>query len=1107
MKSILLRQVIIMSRRAIYGVIFQCILYGAVMAENLNAQNIEKSIQEIYITIDVKNVPLKQVLNKIENKTGFTFAYNSQKVDLKRKYSLSFTNSDLATVLMQISKESDLKFKRINSYIHVGKRAGSESLQIEEKIMIQGITVTGSITSADDSEGLPGVNVVVKGTSQGSVTDVEGNYSLEVLAENAVLVFSSVGYVEEEITVGNQTIINLSMIPDITALEEIVVVGYGSVKKSDLTGSVASVSSEELTAYPAVDAIQALQGRAAGVTVTSTNGEPGSSYRVQIRGNTSITASNDPLYVVDGLVNGTIPPPEDIESIEILKDASATAIYGARGANGVVMVTTKRGKDGKTQINFSSSWSTQETINRLELLNANQYTSYIQEMDPTFTPELTGEGTDWQDELYRNGGIQNYQLSVAGSSDKVNYYLSGAYYDQDGVILNSDFSRFSITSNIDIKASKAFNFGASIFARGTVQSGQETQEGGDFNGGVVSNAYRFSPTQGIFDANGNYSVTERGLPLDNPVAKATDLQIETVNNILQSNVYAEINILDGLKFKTTLGLSTSNSRFGKFSPTTLVRGESSDGEATLAFSKRSSLITENYFTYSKTFADVHNLTVVAGYSWQKDRSERISAVASGFDSDSYSYWNLSAGSDPSVVNSRLVNEEYESFYARLNYTLNDKYLLTVTGRREGSSVFAKNNKYGFFPAAALGWKISNEDFMSNSSAISLLKLRASWGQVGNKAIDAYESQAFFGNTFATVQGSPVNAILVTQVANPDLTWETTTQTDIGIDLEVLDGRIGFTGDVYLMTTEDLLFSARLPGVGGVPTRVENIGTMENRGLELAINAGILQGELKWNSNANISFNKNEVIKLPENDTDGNDLFYSSSPLPGGGNTQLLREGLAVGAFWGYIYEGVSQVGDAILVGGEGEGGESFRDLNGDGELTDEDRAIIGDPNPDFTWGWNNDFSYKGFTLNIFIQGSQGGDMLNYTLMELGTLNGRSNATTDALNRWTTANTDTNIPRANALRGNVTSDRWISDASYIRVKNIALGYNFSSDLLSKIKLRSARIYISGQNLLTMTNYEGIDPEVAYRRGSALNQGLDYGSYPNVKSYTVGLNIGF
>lgn len=1083
-------------------------IFLLIISIGLTSAYANPSYTQTKIDIDAKELALEDLFKKIQDKSEFIFFYKDDILDKNIRVSLELRKATISEILDTAFTNTDLTYKIDDRQVVINRRPKTtfRSSSIETKQTVQELTISGVVSDVTDGAPLPGVSVLVQGTSTGVSTDFDGKYSIKVPNNEVSLVYSFIGYKKQIIAVGDQTIINVKLVQEASELDEVVIIGYGKVKKSDLTGSVVSVTAEDIVAYPTLDAVQALQGRAAGVSVHSTNGEPGSNYRIQIRGNTSINASNNPLIVVDGFINGTMPPPEDIQSVEILKDASATAIYGARGANGVVMVTTKRGKDGKTQINFSSSWSSQEEVNRLDLLNADQYTSYIQEIDPGFVPELIGEGTDWQDEIYRAGGIQNYQLSVTGGTEKVNYYLSGALFDQKGVVEASNYKRYSITSNIDIKASKTFNFGASLFTRRAKQNGVVSQEGGDFNGGVISSAYKFDPTVGIRDANGDFTVAARGLPLDNPFAKATELQNETILDLFQGNTYMEINIAEGLQFKTTLGASFRNNRRGQYFPRTLQRGEGADGEATLNFSKSTSFINENYLTYTKTFAEIHDFTIMAGYSFQKDRRESSGVIASGFLSDSFSFWNLGAAVDPASISSGLIETEYEAYFGRLNYTLNDKYLFTLTGRREGSSVFAKNNKYGFFPSAAFGWKVSNEDFLSDSNTISLLKLRASWGQVGNQAIEPFESLGGITSVFTTVQGVQVAALRPDNTGNSDLTWETTTQTDIGVDLEILKGRIGFTTDYYLMTTDDLLFDVELPAFLGVPNQIQNIGTVENRGFEFAVNAGILEGNFKWNTNFNISFNNNEIIKLVENETPGNDMLYGSSPFSGGIQTQILREGESVGTFWGFVYEGVSQAGDVILVGGEGVGGESFRDLNGDGELTADDRTIIGNPHPDFTWGWNNDFSYKNLNLNIFIQGLQGAEMLNYTAMELGVLNGRTNATTAALNRWTPTNTNTDIPMASATRSFQMSDRWVEDASYVRLKNISLGYDFEESTLEKIHLRSLRIYISGQNLITITDYSGIDPEVAYRNSST-NLGLDYGSYPNVKSFTIGLNVGF
>jgi TonB-linked SusC/RagA family outer membrane protein len=946
---------------------------------------------------------------------------------------------------------------------------------------------------------------------------------------NSTLVFSYVGFVSEEVQISNQSVINLSLTPDLTQLEEIVVIGYGSVKKSDLTGSVSSVKSEDLTAYPAIGAVQALQGRAAGVQVLANNGEPGSSYKVRVRGGTSINSSSDPLYVVDGFPGATLPPPEDIQSIEVLKDASATAIYGSRGANGVIMVTTKRGDTGKAQINFNASFTSQKEINRLDLLDGQQFADMMNELTPGREPD-GGANTDWQDEIFQTGNIQNYQLSVGGGNENVKYYISGTVYDQKGIIANSGYKRYSINSNLDIKASKNLSVGMNIFARRTNKNGVLTQEnsGGTTSAGVTASAFKFAPTQGIYKDDGSFTLSAYGDPHDNPVAIATQRTIDDLNDRLQSTIYGEYSFFEDLKLRVTLGGSINNRREGQYVPTTLNAGANSGGAGSINSWKNTDLINENYLTYSKDFGD-HDLTVMGGYSYQSFSDEYWMARSQSFISDGGLYWDLDGGAVVQAPSSSLVESELQSFYGRLNYTLFDRILFTFNARYDGSSRFAKNNKWAFFPSGALAWNIAEESFMSNMEKVDLLKIRVSYGQTGNQAIAPYQSLAKFGIVnSAAINNSVVNAVRPTSVANDNLTWETTTQFDLGVDVSLFGDRLGFTADYYNMITDDLLFSLPLPEYSGFSSQLANIGSVENKGFEFTLNTKPIVGEFQWDMDFNISANKNEILELPENDNPGNWIIYNSVPghMVGADNAQILMEGQPVGSFYGLIYDGVYQEGDDFLSGSGFEqiaGGEKFRDIDGtrdddgnltgvpDGQLNNDDRAVIGNPHPDFIWGWNNEFRWKGFDLNIFFQGSQGNDMYNYTLMELDILSGRNNATKAALNRWTPTNTDTDIPVLNTGRARKSSTRWIEDGSFIRLKNIALGYNIPGSILEKAKIRSLRVYVSAQNLLTITDYKGYDPEVNYRSsgGSDANRnlGLDYGSYPNAKGFTAGINLGF
>ena len=984
-------------------------------------------------------------------------------------------------------------------------------------------TITGTVTDSEDGSTLPGVNVLVKNTTVGTVTDIDGNYTLSAPDDAETLVFSSVGYLSQEVAIGNQTTVDVAMEGDVKSLEEVIVVGYGTQKKSDLTGSVSSIPSEEISAYPAAGAVQALQGRAAGVQIQSNNGEPGADQKVRIRGGTSINASSDPLYVIDGFVGGVLPPPEDIASIEVLKDASATAIYGSRGANGVVMVTTKRGTEGAPKVSLSASYSAQEEINRLDLLERDDYINYVTEVSPDYIP---GEAnTDWQDVIFQPGHIQNYQLSVAGGSENVNYYVSGTYYDQEGIIINSDFNRLSLTSNIDIEASDRFRIGLNLLGRRRRRDGVRTQEGsgGANNSGVISSAFKFGPDIGIYNDDGSFTLARLGDPHDNPFAVATERVNESVEDRLQANTYAEYDLFDNLQFRITLGASTENERIGEYTPTTLQGGSGVGGEGQVRGIKNTLFLNENYLTYSKEFGAIHDITILGGYSYQRNEFEDWRARGQSLITDAGSFRNLSSASEWLQPESSFNDWELSSFYGRVNYTLAEKYLFTFNARYDGSSRLSAGNQWTFFPSGAIAWNVTEEQFLQDSEWLSFLKLRGSYGVTGNQSVDPYQTLAAFGSRLTVVNGNPANAVGPERVANRDLTWETTTQLDVGADVGFFDDRITATVDWYRMETDDLLFELPLPEVAGVATQLVNLGTVENRGVEVTINSRNITGPFTWDMGVNFSRNRNKVVSLP----DGNDVFYRASPghMVGIGDTHVLREGQPVGTFFGWIYEGVYQESDDLAEDeGPQPGDEKFRDLDGtqdadgnltgtpDGMITNDDRTIIGDPNPDFIWGLNNTFKWKGFDLNVFFQGSQGNDILSFTLFELDLMAGLNNATTVALDRWTPTNTNTNVPRA-APRTRRNSSRWVRDGSYVRLKNLALGYNFSSGLLERLSIERLRVYVSAQNILTFTDYEGYDPEVNYRSGggndtdSNRNLGLDYGSYPNAKSYTVGLNVTF
>jgi TonB-dependent starch-binding outer membrane protein SusC len=973
--------------------------------------------------------------------------------------------------------------------------------------------ITGKVTSREDNLGLPGASVVIKGSNKGVTVDFDGTYSISIPSGSTALIFSYMGYVNREVEIGSDNTINVVLSPIQAKLEEIVVVGYGTRKKSDITGSVSSVKSEQLTAYPVLSAEQALQGRAAGVAVQSNNGgEPGGPIKIRVRGGTSINASGDALIVVDGFVGVTMPAPEDIASMDVLKDASATAIYGSRGSNGVIVVTTKKGKSGKMAVEFSNSTSLQEVGNRLQLLNADQYFAYRKLLPGGATYVKGTANTDWQEEIFRPGLLSNTQVSFSGGSDKIKYYFSGNYFNQQGVVINSGVERYTILSNLDAEITSKFKVGLNLFKSRIGNDGviSQTNTGGTGQAGAISSAYRFEPDAGILNPNGTFTVSQYGDQIDNPYAVATENVNERVANTTRSNFYATYEIIKGLEFKTTLGLNSETIKFGRYQPKTVILGASVGGLATVTNTTTSSLLTENYLTYTKNIGK-GKLTVLGGYSYQKNELESYTAAASNFVSDEFSYFNLQAGSVPRPATSNAELTELISTFGRLNFDYDGKYLLTATGRRDGSSSFSKNNKYAFFPSGAIGWNVSKESFLQNSKLISNLKLRYSYGLTGNPSINPYETLAKFTSIYSNVGDTSVSAVSYTDFPNDNLKWETTYQSNFGLDLGLFEGRINLSADYYRTVTKDLLFSRPLPQYSGISFQLQNIGELENKGLEFTLNTKNINTEhITWTTDFNIAFNKNKILKLPDNDAD---LKYGSLPGSfGTADTQILRVGESVGLFYGYIYDGVIQETRTLLPSTGFEtnpGGQFIRDINGDNRLNASDLTIIGDPNPDFIAGLTNDFRYKNFDLNVFFQASVGGEILNYTLLELAS--GTANATTDVLNAWTPSNTNTDVPSvAQRPRGLVTS-RFVYDGSYVRLKNLSIGYSLPKNFTSSVGLNKVRFYISAQNLLTFTKYPGSDPEVNYRNdnnaNSNRNLGLDYGSYPNIKTYTLGLNVKF
>ncbi|UOG73522.1 TonB-dependent receptor [Hymenobacter tibetensis] len=1016
--------------------------------------------------------------------------------------------------------------------------AQASSVAVSSRTVEADVPVSGRVTG-EKGEPLPGVTIIVKGTTQGITTNSDGGFTLNA-PEGSTLVFSYVGYGRKELAVtGATNSLNVSLIEDTRALSEVVVVGYGTQSRGSVTGAISSVGAAEIVRQPVPDVTQAIQGKVAGVTITSGGGAPGGAAgtAVRIRGISS-AGLNSPLYVVDGFplptgvdgngnatnneLNGISP--NDIESIDILKDASATAIYGVRAANGVVVITTKRGKAGKTNINFDVYRGVQTLARKLDLLNAEEYATINNEslyaagkplaLEKLRDPSTLGEGTDWQDLLFRRAKIQNYSLSATGGSEKARYALSGTYFQQDGILLGTKFERFTLRANGDVQVGKMLKLGNSISLT-NLNDRQITSNDGEY--GAVQQLLRMPPTVQPYRPDGYWyqpNSASDNFTEENPLATSQRVNQKFTRNRAITTFFAELEPLKGLRFRTNVGADLIFDNFNSFAPKGpelagfTQRYITAGARATSSYAP--SYLIENTITYDHLFAEKHQVTFLVGQSAQEFNYSNVEANRSMYLRNDLQVINAGP------INALLTNagaidpsRRLASYFGRLNYEFSGKYIFQATARYDGSSRFQPGEKFGFFPGASAGWRISEEGFLQGNSTISNMKLRVGYGRVGNELNAgrfAYLYTINFGAVYPLGQDGAINTGgAPVRLRNPNLRWEYNDQTNIGLDLGFLDNRFEATIDLFNRNSPNLIAGVPPSYVSGTYESVNtNAASAYNRGIDFSFTSRNFTGvdqALSWTTTLNASAYKTKLESL------GAGVPYNGlSSLSG----VIVRYDVnqAFGSFYGYVKEGLFQTQSEVDASprqpGAGPGDIRYRDLNGDNVITDADRKFIGNPNPNFTFGITNNFNYKNFDLSVFIQGSQGNDVYNLNrYITESALYSTTNGTTRVLKRWTGEGTSNDVPRAingdpnNNLR---VSTHFIEDGSYVRLKNLTLGYTLPKTLMSRISATQMRVYFTAQNLATLTKYTGYDPEVSI-------SGVDRGIYPQTRVFMGGLNIGF
>lgn len=1103
------------SKQTLYVFLLQIISMQLLVANVTSGQVLE----EVKVEIHVQNASLRQVFEIIEKQTSFAFIYRANAISESDPYSFDYKEVSVAEILDKVSEQGKYHFHRINDNISVVKIKSKEGTESEH---LQGRTIQGKVTDFETGEPIIGATIQVKGTTIGTLTDIDGHFSFDIADSNIkTLLIAHVGYSPVEVEASVQSTFNIQLKQNVLNLEEVVVVGYGTVKKKDVTGSISSVSSAEIQERGVTSFDQLMQGMVPGLQVSQNSNAPGGGISVRVRGTNSITAGSEPLYVIDGVPlynnNLELSPdeprgnrnrigapknalsflnPSDIESIQVLKDASATAIYGTRGANGVIIVTTKRGISEKTQVDLEYSYGVQQVLKELPVMSTQQFTKYINEAyvnagkPAPFVPEGNLKNTNWQKEIFRKGIQQSIQTSVSKAGDTYNYRMSMGHFNQEGIIKNSAYQRTNFRLNLDKTISKKVKTGTKFTVVGSrnnaVTTGSDPSSG---TAGVVSKALFMSPTLSV-KQDGKYTnhsdaYSEAADYIWNPVADVQKIQNDIYATRLFGSVFAEYSPISSLKLRANVGGDMSFTRRELFWPTVTERGTSApNGLGMIAHVNGQQWLQEYTADYSIEKGN-HSINALGGITHQINTIRGFATEATGFTIESFGVNNLKFGTKPQNSRSSIKKRELLSYLSRITYVYDSKYYLTLTGRVDGSSVFGANNKYAFFPALAFAWNITNEPFLRDHALINHFKIRASYGLTGNQEIPPYQS---LGGVVIKFYNGPNLGMSPDEISNNDLRWEKTTQANVGFDALIWNDRLEVSMDAYHKKTTDLLLERDIPFISGDREIIENIGVIENKGFEISLLAHMIKNNpgFEWTLGTNLSSNKNKVVSLID-ETEQLPIIppngFINSPVA------VLKVGQSIGTFYGYKFLKVD------------ENKRVYEDTDNNGEVDADDRVAIGNPQPKFIFGINSTLRFKNMDISLLVQGVQGNELLNMNKIYSESMNGNYNQLVSAIDDPTVLKPNLN----NTLEP--ISDRLVEDGSFIRLKNVTLGYTIPIQGEGAF-IKNIRLYATGYNLITMTNYSGYDPEVnSFGQASNSLLGVDFGSYPNHRKYLFGVKLNF